>query len=236
MNSNHPNDLLPGFALGCLDESEKEQVHRHLSTCAKCQAEVAGYGRVVDHLALGAIPAAPPASLRRNLLNNLPPKIASRSWVESIVRAWPRLAPISAVCGLVLIVILAASNVILWHHRMLEHRSVLLDSQVVTLRATPSAPGASGLLVMSPDAGTALLVVSNLPSLAADRQYQLWLIKDGHRTSGGIFSVSQTGDGRLEVTAASPINSFDAFGITIEPFGGSSAPTGSKVLGGAQRS
>ena len=64
------------------------------------------------------------------------------------------------------------------------------------------------------------------------QQYQLWLIRDGERTSGGVFSVSQSGYTAMQVYSREPLASFDAFGITIEPYGGSPGPTGDKVLGG----
>jgi anti-sigma-K factor RskA len=60
----------------------------------------------------------------------------------------------------------------------------------------------------------------------------LWLINEGKRTSGGVFSVMDNGYGVLIVNSSKPLSTYQNFGITIEPFGGSSGPTGDKVLGG----
>jgi anti-sigma-K factor RskA len=76
-------------------------------------------------------------------------------------------------------------------------------------------------------------VVDSLPVLDVTHQYQLWLIKDGKRTSGGVFSVSQAGYGALAISSPQPLKEFAAFGITIEPAGGSPGPTGDKVMGGS---
>jgi anti-sigma-K factor RskA len=58
------------------------------------------------------------------------------------------------------------------------------------------------------------------------------LIKDGKRTSGGIFTVRANGYGSLLIKAGNSLLGYTAFGITIEPAGGSPEPTGAKVLGG----
>ena len=81
------------------------------------------------------------------------------------------------------------------------------------------------------DHGT--LVVDSLAPLGQDQQYQLWLIQDGERTDGGVFSVNPEGYGSLWVETPQPLSSYSAFGITIEPAGGSPGPTGDKVLGSA---
>ena len=88
------------------------------------------------------------------------------------------------------------------------------------------------MLVISSDGEHGTLVVDGLPPLDASQQYQLWLIQDGQRTSGGIFSVDGEGYGSLWITSPKPLISYQAVGITVEPAGGSPAPTGERVLGG----
>ena len=73
---------------------------------------------------------------------------------------------------------------------------------------------------------------SDLDMLDSASQYQLWLIKDGNRTSGGVFSVLDNSYGVLVVNSSESLSVYDGFGVTIEPAGGSQGPTGSKVLGG----
>jgi len=89
-----------------------------------------------------------------------------------------------------------------------------------------------GMLVISKDGNYGTLIVENLPPLDQAYQYQLWLIKDGQRTSGGVFSVNEDGYGVLYVLSKKSLISYPSFGITVEPAGGSSSPTGDKVLSG----
>ena len=81
--------------------------------------------------------------------------------------------------------------------------------------------------------GIGILQASDFPPLAPDMTYQLWLIKDGQRTSGGIFTVSDTGSGTLIFTPPDTLESFDGMGITPEPAGGSTGPTAPPVVTGS---
>jgi anti-sigma-K factor RskA len=78
----------------------------------------------------------------------------------------------------------------------------------------------------------AILVVNGLDVLPLDKQYQLWLAVGDRRDSGGVFSVSRSGYGALEISAPQPLREYARVGITIEPSGGSPGPTGDRVLGG----
>jgi len=62
--------------------------------------------------------------------------------------------------------------------------------RIVMLTGTEAAPGVTGTIVISTAGESGTLVVDGLPSLDEARQYQLWLIRDGQRTSGGVFSVN----------------------------------------------
>lgn len=104
--------------------------------------------------------------------------------------------------------------------------------QVVALQGTDLVPRASGLIVISPDGQHGTLVVDELPALDESQEYQLWLIRDGQRTSGALFSVSEDGYGNKWIDAPEPLTNYSSFGVTIEPAGGSPGPTGEKVLGG----
>ena len=102
----------------------------------------------------------------------------------------------------------------------------------VSLSSTQFAPKASGLMIYTNDGRYGLMVVNGLGQLPDGKQYQLWLTKDNVRTSGGVFSVSKYGYFVMEVHSHTLLTSYDSFGITIEPTGGSPAPPGNKVLGG----
>jgi anti-sigma-K factor RskA len=235
---NHVIDLIPGYALDCLSEEEKLQVEDHLAQCDSCRAEFDSYRQVVDELHQAVTPAAPPLDLKQRILLGVQQKRApEQSHAARYVwqQLWDRMqnsAPVWAYASFVLIIILAASNFwMLQRVNRLEAASQS-DFRLVNLMGTDNAPKATGLLVMSQDGNMGTLVVDSLPALDETHQYQLWLIKDSQRTSGGTFSVSKGGYGALAIKSQQPLSAFSAFGITIEPSGGSLGPTGNKVMGG----
>jgi anti-sigma-K factor RskA len=235
--TNHVIDLMPGYALDCLSEEEKQQVLEHLAQCESCQVELDTYRQVVDELHEGVPLVEPPPELRQKILMQVQPKLTpdpirgSDACLETLRRKMQSGAP-WAYASFVLVILLAASNI--WTFQRLNRLEATnpADFRVVSLTGTDKAPLATGLLVLSHDGNTGTLVVDSLPFLDETQQYQLWLIKDGKRTSGGVFSVSQDGYGALAINSPQPLKDFPDFGITIEPAGGSPGPTGDKVMGG----
>lgn len=235
----HVLELLPAYALECLDEEEITTVSEHLARCPACQAEFQAYQTVADQLALAAPEAAPPPRLKRQILERVEPPRPRPvgeprpSWWQQLAGMFGRAAPAWGAVALVLVVVLAASNLWLWQR--LDGASTMTTPggmQVIALAGTDVAPDGAGTLVISADGEYGTLIVDGLPGLDEDQQYQLWLIRDGQRTSGGVFSVNEEGYGALWISSPEPLSSYPAFGITIEPAGGSPGPTGEKVLGG----
>ena len=77
-----------------------------------------------------------------------------------------------------------------------------------------------------------MLTVISLEPLPEDKAYQIWLIGNETRASGGLFTVDETGYGQLRVRGEHPVTDYWALGVSIEPIQGSDVPTGDKVLGG----
>jgi anti-sigma-K factor RskA len=136
---------------------------------------------------------------------------------------------------------LAAWNISLWLRlqdqggQLAEQRQLLsavaAGASVSSLAGTEAAPGARGTLVKDPAGGRAFLLVSRLPDLPADQEYQIWRIKGNVPMGVGTFSPTDPGEQLLIV--GTDFTGADAIGISIEPRGGSLAPTGPIVLLGA---
>ena len=230
----HITDLLPAYALGCLDPDELALVKKHLPTCPLCQTELRAYQTVADRLPLTVPLVDPPARLKQRLLNSVraektavPP--AKSSWWQKLSDAGQRLfaRPVWQPVALLLIVGLLISNLILWR----QANRTADQLQTVTFAGTENAPGASGVLVFGRDGYSGTLIVEGMPPLNREQQYQLWLIQDGQRTDGGVFSVDPNGYSSSHVTAPQALTRYLDFGVTVEPVGGSPGPTGAKVLG-----
>jgi anti-sigma-K factor RskA len=102
----------------------------------------------------------------------------------------------------------------------------------VPLTATDDSSSATGFVIISADGDNGALVVDGLPPLGESQQYQLWLIRDGQRTSGAVFSTDEHSYGGTRIRAPRSLLDYSAVGITIEPAGGSPQPTGMQVLRG----
>ena len=70
------------------------------------------------------------------------------------------------------------------------------------------------------------LMVNNLPKPASDKQYQLWALLNGQPIDLGLIEVKQE---RL-LYRMKNVREAQAFAITLEPVGGSQAPTSAPVL------
>jgi anti-sigma-K factor RskA len=255
MTEEHVSDLLPGYALGCLDEQELLTVARHLSHCAMCRRDLSAFLNAADQVALAIPQKTPPVDLKQKILRRaeqpstqaapvpVTPSIqraapakepARKSWLDTFRNflTHPAGLAFSAVT-LLLVIFLAASNLLLWQKMNdLQSRVPQGNMQLVRLVGTDNAPQAQGYLMVFKRETYGTLVIENAPPLKPGYQYQLWLVRDGKRTSGGVFSVSEDGYGTVQVISSQPLESYPSFGITIEPAGGSPAPTGKKVLGG----
>jgi anti-sigma-K factor RskA len=229
----HVTELIPAYALDALDLEEKRIVEEHLAGCAICRDELSAYQGVVEHLALAAPDAVPSPALKGRLLERVRPKAEPRpSWWEQLAALWRQAAPAWGVISVVIIIGLVLLNLNLRD----QSQAGTVDPsgmRVVALSGTDAAPEAVGKLVLSRDGEYGALIVDGLPPLSEAQQYQLWLIKDGQRTSGGLLSVNDEGYGALWISASESLDIYAEFGMTVEPAGGSPGPTGEKVLGGS---
>lgn len=244
MEQGHIQDSLAAYALGILDAEELEYLNQHLATCEFCQTELVAYESVVDALPLAAPDASPSPTLKNRLMSQVKPDLVvapstdvSVTHLSAGQSLWKELAatfqsfvsgPIWRPVTLVIIIALLAGNVVLWQELNQPDPN---GWRRVNLSGTENAPEASGIIYISADGKNGTIIVDHLPQLEVDRQFQLWLIRDGQRSSGAVFSVDDDGYRGLQIESSQPLQDFDAFGITIEPAGGSPGPTGVKVLG-----
>jgi anti-sigma-K factor RskA len=84
----------------------------------------------------------------------------------------------------------------------------------------------------TPERWVAMFSVQNLPTLQ-DAVYQLWLQREDESViSIGTFTVDEEGRATVIFELDEPIGRFAGAGVTIEPPGGSPAPTGDLAIGG----
>lgn len=235
MSDEHVLDSLPAFAIGSLDAEESRRVEEHLASCWICRDESNAFQTVADQLSLAAPLAAPSPELKERLMQRVQAAHArERVQVQTSKRPWlERLLPVWGLASLCLLIGLAGSNLFLWQQlNQLQVGTTALGMRAVPLSAPLADSRATGFVLMSADGEDGALVVDGLPPLEAGKEYQLWLIRDGQRTSGAVFSTDENSYGGTRIRAPRSLLEYSAVGITIEPEGGSPQPTGTQVLGG----
>ncbi|HMM41407.1 MAG TPA: anti-sigma factor [Thermomicrobiales bacterium] len=231
-------DHLTDYVLDDIDEGMARAIRAHLDSCPECRAI---HDQLADGLAsLGTLvlPAEMPAGHRDRFLARLEATPTEPAPVPIGARrsgGWLRYGAAAAIA-----VLLAASALAFYLSRSDGEGGRMLDPRAVEILASApaaiplvadAATEAYGTLFVAPDATEALLVVDDLPASEPDTVYQVWLVRDGERTSGGTFTVNGGHDAAMIVSAPQPIAAFQALGITIEPApDGSPGPTGPRVV------
>jgi len=234
----HVTESLPAYALGALDDVEAKEIQEHLGECAACRSELTLYEDVAGQLAHAVPRSEPPVGLKRKVMGEISetaaPDDAGRaapweSWLLALRQFFA--GPVWRPALLLLIVVLGVGNLTLWQR--VRQTQDAAPFRTVKLAGTENASEATGVIIISEDGAHGALIVQELPQLSEEQQYQLWLIDDEERTDGGVFSVAEDGYKSHYVSSPRPLGDYDAFGVTIEPAGGSPGPTGAQVLGGA---
>lgn len=235
MPEEHVLDSLPAYALGSLDAEEARRVEEHLAGCLVCRDESDSFQKVAEQLSFVAPAAAPSPDLKERLMQrvhstrpvpHVQAQPAKRPWLERLLPAW-------GLASLCLLIGLVGSNLFLWQRlNQLPAGTTPLGMRAVPLSAPAADSTATGFVLISADGEDGALVVDGLPPLEEGQQYQLWLIRDGQRISGAVFSTDENNYGGTRIRAPRSLLDYSAVGITIEPEGGSPQPTGTQVLGG----
>jgi anti-sigma-K factor RskA len=256
-------DLQPQLAAYALGEAEAgDALLEHLAICPACQRDLRAYIQIARMLPHDAVDVAPPPELRARILaavEESAPPAAGKSAQPVVAqprssagwnmppgpeqgRRLPVLRPAFAFMAAVLIALLG------WNVSLQSQLStqrvqiatarenwqtmiVLLNDPAVHWYAV-AGDTARGHFWVAPQSAVGCLVAQELPALAAEQVYQVWLVHSGDHTSAGTFEA-RNGNGWILVHADEPLANYDTLGVTIEPRGGSYAPTSSPILLGS---
>lgn len=248
-------DLLPAYAFGFTDPAEEQYIKATLAHHPEAARELADYAELAQAMLFSAPVVPAPAHLRERIEAALaegerhaerPAPVAApvttpprrRSW---LARLWEPALVTAALALLALDVYWYLENQTLQAtnrelaaqvERQNQALMLLLESQPqqIVLPAAEETSTAHATVLWQPDAPIAVLQAEGFPPLTEDKVYQLWLLKDGDRTSAGLFTVDETGKGALVFETPLPIDQWDVIGVTPEPAGGSPGPTSPPVV------
>jgi hypothetical protein len=109
--------------------------------------------------------------------------------------------------------------------------------QVAVMGGLEPSPAGYGKILWDPEARRAILHISNLPPIPADKDYQLWVIRDQKPVDAGVFHVAVEKAGgdlyRIENLVEADRKRINAFAVTLEPKGGLPQPSGKMYLLGS---
>ncbi|HEY5728915.1 MAG TPA: anti-sigma factor [Anaerolineales bacterium] len=229
---------IPAYAIGALDDRDVAALETHLRSCLSCQNELAEYRAMSASLLMAVPPKHPPAALRTRLAGKLPSarKITRPRFTFSLNRF---------ALGLTVIALFVLNLVSLMQLRQIQSQQARLSSQFENAQAALvmlSSPNiimlpvlgenVSGTLLLDRERNQAVLVTQNLPPLSENQIYQIWLVKpDGGRDSAGLFSPESGQSYTTQnISTSQPFSDYLGIGVTVEPAGGSDAPTGERVF------
>ncbi len=231
--------LIPAYSIGALDEAEARQVETHLVHCATCRALLAEYRHLAEDMLYAVPPVQAPERIEEALRRNIGQEAGGKNIAPPRAAfIFPRILRYAAVVAALFLLLL--NGMLLYRTGRLEQEvrtqatalAVLAEAPTVVLRGDAPAPQAEGIVYLRPDTNIALLHVRNLPPVPEGKAYQVWLIHNGKRDSGGLFRVDERGEAVLLIRAPRPLAEYQAIGITVEPATGSPGPTSPRVIGG----
>ena len=95
------------------------------------------------------------------------------------------------------------------------------STQTIILKGVATSPTSKAIVYWNTSTHATRILVSNLPTPPAGKQYQLWALANGKPVDAGIFNV----DTNTTLQQVKNIEVAQAFAVTLENKGGSSAPT-----------
>jgi anti-sigma-K factor RskA len=242
--------LSGAYAVDAVDADERAAFEDHLAQCAECQAEVAS----LREAAAGLAPlneTTPPAGLRDAVLSGITsvrplPPLADESGPE--LDSGPRsesepdasVTPLTSrprrrltwLVAAAAAVILAVGGIV-WNATRPEPQQRLTATEQVlrapdAQRYEKAIDGARATVVRSPSLHRAVIIADNMPAAPAGKDYQLWFAIPGK----GMVSAGLMPHGAkptLTVPLDGDASQATGVGITVEPAGGSTAPTSAPI-------
>ncbi|MER5731574.1 anti-sigma factor [Streptomyces sp. NPDC002138] len=243
------------YVLHALDAPERAAFEAHLETCPACAREVRELSGTAAELAR-AVAVTPPPELREAVLRRIraesapvrpaPPVPTTAPVPAPAPRAAHRRAPAPWTRWALAACLAAAAGLgglALWQYQRAdtareaartaeagaaELAGVLSapDARLATGRLTPG--GATGTVVVSRDRDRAVFVTTGMAAPPAGRVYQLWFADP----AGSMRPAGLMDPGRPDAPAllAGPVGAATGIGVTLEPAGGSPAPTSSPLM------
>jgi anti-sigma-K factor RskA len=251
--------LAASYALGATSADETAAVEAAIPDSPDLAAEVASFREVVGELAQ-LTPVVPSPAVRERLLQRIHrPPVAVKPSDRTVIAQVPRRSfvrgpAIAAAAAILVVAGMGAESLLLARRNReadaarilltaaLENRETTLntllhaekDLRVIHLKAADTVKGPGIQFFWNEKHHMGVAHAFRLPPAPPQHAYQLWTIVDGHPRSVKVFDSDPDGHALVENLTLPPTShGTTAIYVTVEPAGGSTAPTTEPLLKGS---
>lgn len=218
--------LSGAYSLDALDDLERVRFESHLESCDTCAEEVASFQATSALLGTAEeLPVSP--ALRNAVLDEIEHVRQVGPVTARVSSMTPRLVSVAA--AVLAVAVVALSVVTAGLRREVDElesyeeiAAIIQSADAVTL--TEQIGEARLQVVASPGSGAGAILANGMSEAPNGHAYQLWLLTDDEQAiPAGLLDVGADGHG--EHIMRGDMDGVVAVGITVEPEGGSDAPT-----------
>ena len=226
-------DDLAAYALGALAGDETAVLERHLDSCEACRARLRWLSPAVDLLPAAVEQRSPPPRLRENLMEAVRAEAAPAVVAAPAAEAAPArepwwrairgvmMRPATGMAVLILLVVGVGAGYLLRGSQTEAPATQLVEAEPLNGATTVSA-------TLERTGDSATLHVHQLPAIAEDEVYEVWVQRAGVMEPRNTFVLDQ--DGSAAAAVPGPLDGGEAVLVTREPRGGSRQPTTDPIL------
>ena len=235
MTHEEMNELYELYVLGTLEPDQAAEINQHVvDACEYCMQHIQEATLLASALAGLAEPQTPPARLRQRVIATVKPPAKARGWLFAV-------GGLSAACAALLALAVWTSNSVQTYRgqiaslqterdQLREAVQILSKSETRTVQFGLADNRPHGRIFVNRNNGV-VFVGSQLPELASNRTFQLWLIPTtGAPESAGLFRPNASGDVVRVRQVPVDTSRIHAVAVSVEPQGGSPAPTTTPIL------
>jgi anti-sigma factor (TIGR02949 family) len=256
VNCDEARERLDAYAIGALDETEADELTRHLGECLACWEELGKSQRTASLLALSVpIHQAPPGLRERLMAQAERERRGVVAAVERRPSLWERLRPglrttarAAAVAGVVALVFsgflqvqmsglrgdkndlqdqLSVASTEIEQQRQIMSVLSASDTRKVPIEASTTNSSAESVYNWSRANDTGFIVCSDFPSLPSGSVYQAWFTAEGRSAEPIATFVPQDGGCQIPIDMSRLAWRPAGIGISVEQEGGSVTPSSS---------